>query len=71
MGLVNIKSLEFVDDIADINRDFISLCYSNRLIENIQHEKRLTFCSKKCELLRVGFKTLDESIYQKSSRICN
>ena len=58
MGLVNIKSLEFVDDIADVNRDFNSLCHSNRLIENIQHEKILTFSSKKCELLRVGFKTL-------------
>ena len=39
MGLVNIKSLEFVDDIADVNRDFNSLCHSNTLIENIQHEK--------------------------------
>ena len=32
------------------------------MIENIQHQKRLTFSSKKCELLRVGFKTLGESI---------
>ena len=63
MGLVNIKSLEFVDYIADVNRDFNSLCHSNRLTENIHHEKRLAFSSKKCELLRVGFKTLGESIY--------
>ena len=51
MRLVNIKSLEFVDDIADVNRDFKSLCHSNRLIENIQHEKRLTFSSKNVNYL--------------------
>ena len=71
MGLVNIKSLEFVDDIADVNRDFNSLCHSNRLIENIQHEKRLTFSLKKCELLRVGFKTLGESIYVNNKSVTN
>ena len=71
MGLVNIKSLEFVDDIADVNRDFSSLCHSNRLIENIQHEKRLTFSSKKCELLRVRFKTLGESIYVNNKSVTN
>ena len=71
MGLVNIKSLEFVDDIADVNQDFNSLCHSNRLIENIQHEKRLTFSSKKCELLRVGFKTLGESIYVNNKSVAN
>ena len=52
MGLVNIKSPEFVNGIAAVNRDFNSLCHSNRLIENIKHEKRLTFSSKKCELLK-------------------
>ena len=40
MGLANIKSLEFVDDIADVNRNFSSLCHSNKLIEHIQHEKK-------------------------------
>ena len=51
MGLVNIKSLEFVDDIADVNRDFNSLCHSNRLIENVQHEKRLIFSSRNVNYL--------------------
>ena len=50
MGLANIKSLESVDDIADVNQNFSSLSHSNKLIENIQHEKRLNFSSKKCEL---------------------
>ena len=39
MGLANIKSLEFVDDITDLNRNFSSLYHSNKLFENIQHEK--------------------------------
>ena len=39
MGPANIKSLEFVDYIADVNRNLSSLCHSNKLIENIQHEK--------------------------------
>ena len=37
------------------------------MIENIQHEKRLTLSSKKCELLRVGCKTLGGSIYVNKS----
>ena len=37
MGRVNIKLLEFVDDIADVNREFNSLCHSNGLIANIEH----------------------------------
>ena len=71
MGLVNIKSLEFVDDIANVNRDFNSLCHSNRLIENIQHEKGFIFSSKKCELLRVGFKTLGGSFYVNNKSVTN
>ena len=62
-GLANIKSLEFVDDIADVNRNFSSLCHSNKLIENIQHEERLNFSSKKCELLKVGSKWSNGFIY--------
>ena len=43
MGLANIKFLEFVDDIADVNRNFSYLSHSNKLIESIQHEKKSTF----------------------------
>ena len=69
MGLANVKSLEFVDDIADVNRNFSSLCHSNKLIENIQHEKRLNFSSKKCELLKGGSKSSDGFIYVNNKSI--
>lgn len=52
MGLVNIKSLEFVDDIADPNRCLNSVYQSNKILEQVQVEKRLLFSSSKCELLR-------------------
>ena len=32
IGLANIKFSESVDDIADVNRNFSSLCHSNKLI---------------------------------------
>ena len=41
------------------------------MIENTHYEKRLTFSSKKCELLRVGLKTLGESIYVNSKSVTN
>ena len=65
MELANITSLEFVDGIADVNRDFCSLCHSNKLIENIRHKKRFNFSSKKCEPLKVGSKSSDRFIYVK------
>ena len=69
----HIKSLEFVDEIADVNRNFSSLCHSNKLIENIQHEKlkRLYFSSEKCELLEVGSKLSDGFIYVNNKSITN
>ena len=39
LGSVEIRSLEFVDDIADPNSDRNSALASNRIIEQIQHEK--------------------------------
>ena len=52
-GSVKIKSVEFVDDLADQNRDKHSALASNDLLEAIQREKRLTFSSEKCELLKI------------------
>ena len=43
--------MEFVDDIADPNSDEVSAKFSNRIVEQIQYEKRLTLSSEKCELL--------------------
>ena len=43
IGSVEIKSVEFVDDIADPNSDEISAKSSNRIVEQIQFEKCLHF----------------------------
>ena len=48
------KSLEFVDDIADLNDDMISAQVSCKVMENMQDQKRLTFSAGKCELLRIN-----------------
>ena len=53
-GNTEIKSLEFVDDIADLNDDMISAQVSCKVMENMQDKKRLTFSAEKCELLRIN-----------------
>ena len=44
---VQIKSMEFVDDLADLNRDKQSAQASNAVLEAIQHEKQLKQFSMK------------------------
>ena len=56
LGSVQIKSMEFVDDLADPNRDKQSALTSNAVLQAIQHEKRLTFSAEKCELLKINSK---------------
>ena len=48
--------MEFVDDLADPNRDKQSALASNAVLEAIQHEKQLTFFAEKCELLEIDSK---------------
>ena len=55
-GSVQIKSMEFVDDLADPNRDKQSAQASNAVLQAIQHEKRLTLSAEKCELLKINSK---------------
>ena len=50
------KSMEFVDDLADQNRDEQSALASNAVLQAIQHEKRLAFSAEKCELLKMNSK---------------
>ena len=52
-GSVEMRPMEFVDDIAVPNSDEVSAKFSNRIVEQIQYEKRLTLSSEKCELLKV------------------
>ena len=62
LGSVEIRSLEFVDDIADPNSDRNSAIASNRIIEQIQHEKRISFSFEKCELLKMNSKAKQGNI---------
>ena len=55
-GSVQIKSMEFLDDLADPNRDKQSALASNAVLQAIQHEKRLTFSAEKCESLKINSK---------------
>ena len=52
-GSVQIKSMEFVDDLADPNRDKQSAQASNAVLQAIQHEKRLTFSSGNVNCLKL------------------
>ena len=53
-GSVGIKPLEFVDDIANPSSSRQTAVLSNKLLENIQHEKRVNFSDEKCELLKIN-----------------
>ena len=46
-GSVQIKPMEFVDDIADPSREKASAIASNSVLESIQHEKRISFSAEK------------------------
>ena len=51
-GSVGIKQLEFVDDIANPSSSRQTAVLSNKLLENIQHEKCVNVSAEKCELLK-------------------
>ena len=53
-GSVGIKPLEFVDDIANPSNSRQTAVLSNKLSENIQHERRVNFSAEKCELLKIN-----------------
>ena len=61
-GSVQIKSLEFVDDIADLNSGNADAVLSNDIICNIQRRKRLKFSTEKCKLLKVNSKDNGDTI---------
>ena len=44
--------MEFVDDIADPNSNEVSAKLSNKIVEQIQYEKRLTMLSVKCGTIK-------------------
>ena len=58
-GSLQLKPLEFVDDIADPSREKASAIASNSVLEAIQHEKRISFSAEKCELLKINCNNSD------------
>ena len=59
---MQIKSLEFVDDIADLNFGNADAVLSNDIICNIQRRKRLKFSTEKCKFLKVNGKGNGDTI---------
>ena len=53
-GKTEIKSSEFVDDIANINDQHLAALSSNKIIQNVQDQKRLTFSTEKCEMFKIN-----------------
>ena len=58
-GSVQIKPMEFVDDIADPSGEKAAAIASNSVLEGIQHERRISFSAKKCELLKINCNNSD------------
>ena len=58
-GSVEIKTSLFVDDISDPNSCKTTATLSNKVLEDIQHQKRVTCSAEKCELLLVNRKECD------------
>ena len=61
-GSVQIKSLEYVDDIEDPNSGNADAVFSNDIICNIQRRKRFKFSTEKCKLLKVNSKDNGDTI---------
>ena len=53
-GNIQLKRLEFVDDIADPNNGYCQAQQSNHVISSILEGKKLTFAAEKCKTLKFG-----------------
>ena len=63
MGTVEIKAMEFVDDIADPNNGYFEVLKSNQTISSIQKRKRLTFSAEKCKILKINITVNSNSLF--------
>ena len=54
---VEIKTMEFVDDIADPNNGYFEALKSNQTISSIQKRKCLIFSAEKCKILKIMVQT--------------
>ena len=63
MGTAEIKALEFVDDIADLNGGSENAANSNKIINvGIQEYERLTFAAEKCRILKIDSSDFSNSV---------
>ena len=58
-GSVQIKPMEFVDDIADPSREKASAIASSSVLEAIQHEQSISFPAEKCEPSKINCNNID------------
>ena len=69
IGSLEMKSMEFVDDIGGLYGDEISAKFTDRIVEQIQFEKRLTLSAEKCELLKINSKCSGENLTANNGKI--
>ena len=63
MGTVEIKAMEFLDDIADPDNRYFEALKSNQTISSIQKRKRLTFSAEKCKILKINSTENSSSLF--------
>ena len=62
-GIVELKPFEFVDDIADPNRNKYDAQISNKVITGIQELKQLKFSSEKCKVLKINTSSNTDALF--------
>ena len=63
MGTVEIRAMDFVDDLADPNNGYFEALKSNQTISSIQKHKRLTFSAEKCKILKINSTDNSNSLF--------
>ena len=69
MGTVEIKAMEFVDDIADPNNGYLEALKSNQTISSIQKRKRLAFSAEKCKILKINSTENSNSLFSSGIKL--
>ena len=63
MSTVEIRAMEFVDDLADPNNGYFEVLKSNQTTSSIQKRKRLTFSAEKCKILKINSTDNSNSLF--------
>ena len=62
-GNVELKPLEFVDDIADPNKNIYDAQISNKVITGIQELKKWKFSSEQCKVLKINSSSNRDTLF--------